>query len=144
MYVETNSLECTGPPLLVSQIHATVIAGRLGRGTRVRLDRRRTAVSRPRPSFDPLRRDFCNDTTARTLRVAVSASAHPAYLLVGDGAVGSEPTTVRSGGTELGRTERLASGQFHLLHFTLDGGSTGSTVDLELSAPSGAHVVNNA
>lgn len=90
-------------------------------------------------SFDALRRDFCNDNTPRVLRVAVPAGTHDAYLLVGDAAVGSEPTIVRSGGTELGRTGELGTDEFGWLRFPLDGGSTGRPVDLELSAPSGAH-----
>jgi alpha-glucuronidase len=98
-----------------------------------------TPQSRDRGAPDALRRDFCNGPTPATLRVAVPPGSHDTYLLVGDNAVGSAPTIVTSGTTELGRTESLDGAEFAWLHFTLDGGTSGRPVDLTLSSTSGAH-----
>jgi alpha-glucuronidase len=93
--------------------------------------------------LDPLRRDFVNDIPARTLRIAVPPGTHDAYVLVGD-SVTSGPTYVRSGGELLGDSEALAAGEFTWLHFTLDGGSTGREVDLELASDPNEHWHLNA
>jgi alpha-glucuronidase len=100
--------------------------------------------SRDRGGPDELRRDFCNDAAPRTLRVAVPAGQHQAYVLVGDQAVGSEPTAVSVGGSEVARSSRLRGGEYAWLRFTLDGGLTGRTVDLTLSSVAGAHWHLNA
>ncbi|MBQ0895656.1 twin-arginine translocation signal domain-containing protein [Micromonospora sp. U56] len=103
-----------------------------------------TPQSRDRGGPDDLRRDFCNDAVARTLRIAVPAGRHDTYLLVGDAAAGSEPTIVRSGGVELGRSSRLRGGEFQWIRFLLDGGDAGRPVDLAVSSVPGAHWHLNA
>jgi hypothetical protein len=95
--------------------------------------------SRDRGGLDALRRDFCNDTATRTLRVAVPPGPHPAFLLVGDAAVGARPTIVASEGIELGRSRDLGTAEFQWLSFTLDGGPSGRAVDVELSGVGGEH-----
>jgi alpha-glucuronidase len=97
--------------------------------------------SRDRGTPDVLRRDFVNDTTARTLRIAIPADSHAVHMLVGDATVGSCPTNVRSAGTLLAQSEQLASGEFAWLYFTVDGGSTGREVDLELSSVPDQHSI---
>ncbi|MGH3487286.1 MAG: alpha-glucuronidase family glycosyl hydrolase [Actinopolymorphaceae bacterium] len=96
--------------------------------------------SRDRAEWDdPLLRDFVNDIPARTLRVAVPAGRHETYLLVGDATVNSHPTFVHAGGERLAESTFLWRGQFEWLHFTLDGGTSGREVDLELSSVPGEH-----
>lgn len=93
--------------------------------------------------YDDLSRDFTNDTTPRTLRVAVPAGEHDAYLLVGDN-TGLYPTYVRSGGDLLAQSERMIHGGWVWLHLSLDGGASGRDVDLELSSDPGQHWHLNA
>ena len=96
--------------------------------------------SRDRDAWDdPLLRDFVNDIPARTIRVAVPAGTHDAYLLVGDATVNSHPTYVHAGGERLAGSAFLWRGQFEWLHLTLDGGTSGREVDLELSSVPGEH-----
>ncbi|WP_200215074.1 alpha-glucuronidase family glycosyl hydrolase [Micromonospora coerulea] len=83
-------------------------------------------------ALDALRRDFCADVPARTLRIAVPPGSYPTYLLVGD-VVRSQPTIVSVDGAELARSRVLAGNEFEWLTFTLDGGPSGKTVDLRLS-----------
>lgn len=84
-------------------------------------------------ALDVLRRDFVNARPAGTLRLALPPGAHPTSLLVGD-VVGSFPTVVTVGGTELARSRQLGGYEFEWLTFTLDGGPSGRTVDLVLSS----------
>jgi alpha-glucuronidase len=100
--------------------------------------------SRDRGSrFDPLRRDFTNDTTARTLRVSVPAGPHEAFILVGDNNQ-CYPTYVKSGGELLAESAFLQNGVFTWIRFPLDGGAAGRDVDLELSSVPGQHWHVNA
>ena len=94
--------------------------------------------SRDREGPDPLLRDFVNDIPARTLRVAVPAGEHEAYVLVGD-TVNAHPTFVRSGGELVAQTKFLFRGEYEWAHFTLNGGAAGREVDLELSSVPGEH-----
>ncbi|WP_084678263.1 alpha-glucuronidase family glycosyl hydrolase [Actinopolymorpha alba] len=95
--------------------------------------------SRDRGVPDPLRRDFVNDTVARTLRLAIPAGPHDAYLLVGDGTQPSQPTYVRSEGVLLVASRPLGTGEFTWERFTLDGGASGREIDLELSGTPNDH-----
>lgn len=88
---------------------------------------------------DAFRADFCNDSTERVLRVTVPAGVHDAYLLVGDRTEDSFPTIVTANGTELARSEWLAANEYVWLSFPLDGGTSGSTLDLHLSSIPGEH-----
>lgn len=88
---------------------------------------------------DALRRDFCNDTTRRVLRIAVPAGLHNAYLLVGDRTVRCLPTIVTVNGAELARSQPLAANVFAWLQFNLDGGAAGRTFDLQLSSIPNEH-----
>ncbi|MEO3755234.1 alpha-glucuronidase family glycosyl hydrolase [Streptomyces sp. B6B3] len=94
-------------------------------------------------AFDALRRDFVNDTTARTLRLAAPAGVHDTYLLVADNNM-SYPTYVRSEGELLARSDVIDGGSFAWIHFQLDGGTAGAEVDLELSGDPGQHWHLNA
>lgn len=90
-------------------------------------------------ALDALRRDFCNDTIAGTLRIAVPAGEHFTYLLVGDAGADSKPTIVTVDGQELARSEYLIRDAFSWLEFTLDGGSSGRVVDLVLTSEPRQH-----
>lgn len=94
--------------------------------------------------LDALRRDFVNDAASRVLRVAVPAGQHDVFLLVGDPITTARPTYVRSGGSLVAESDALGTGEFAWLHFTLDGGSEGNAVDLELSGDAGEHWRLNA
>jgi alpha-glucuronidase len=93
-------------------------------------------------NYDPLLRDFCNDTRPRVLRIAVPPGSHDTYVLVGD-SLALYPTYIRSGGQLLAQSERMDRGGVWL-HFTLDGGDAGREVDLELSSDPGQHWHLNA
>ncbi|MEQ7126554.1 alpha-glucuronidase family glycosyl hydrolase [Actinopolymorpha sp. B11F2] len=95
--------------------------------------------SRDRAVLDPLRRDFVNDVNPRVLRISVPAGECDAFLLVGDGTQPSPPTYVRSGGVLVGESPALGVGEFAWVGFTLDGGSSGREVDLELSGVPAEH-----
>lgn len=91
--------------------------------------------SRDRGFPDDLRRDLIASRTPGTLRLAVPAGAHEAYLLVGDPGFAANPITVTSGGRTLaGTTEALPPDQYRWIHFPLDGGATGQQVDLTFSS----------
>jgi alpha-glucuronidase len=94
-------------------------------------------------AFDALRRDFVNDTTARTLRIAVPAGVHDTYLLVADNN-GMFPTYVKSGGKLLAKSDLIDGGGFAWIRFPLDGGAAGREIDLELSGDPGEHWHLNA
>ena len=93
-------------------------------------------------NYDPLLRDFCNDSRPRVLRLAVPAGSHDTYLLVGD-SLTLYPTYVRAEGKLLAQSERMDRGGVWL-HFTLDGGDAGREIDLELSGDPGQHWHLNA
>jgi alpha-glucuronidase len=95
--------------------------------------------SRDRVNFDALRRDFVNDTTARTLRIVLPAGTFDAYVLVGD-TNSLFPTYVRSGGKLLAASASMPGNAFTWLRFRLDGGQT----DLEFSGDPGQHWHLNA
>lgn len=94
-------------------------------------------------ALDTLRRDFCGDTKAATLRLSIPAGRYPAYLLVGD-VVGSQPTIVTADGSELARSRTLAGNEFQWLSFNLDGGVDGRNIDLQLSSTPGEYWHLNA
>ncbi|WP_163509107.1 alpha-glucuronidase family glycosyl hydrolase [Fodinicola acaciae] len=95
--------------------------------------------SRDRVILDALRRDFVNDTTARTLRLGLPAGGFDAYALVGD-TNSLYPTRIRSGGTLLAASDAMPGNAFTWLRFRLGGGQ----VDLELSGDPGQHWHLNA
>ncbi len=88
---------------------------------------------------DALLRDFVNDNAASTLRVAVPAGAHDAYLLVGDADVRSFATYVRVDGKLIDESPFLFRNEYSWLHVPLDGGTTGREIDLELSSAPNEH-----
>jgi alpha-glucuronidase len=90
-------------------------------------------------SEDPLLRDFANDSTPRTLRVAVPAGPHETYILVGDAEVRSLPTSVHVGGELVAKSAFLFRNEYMWVRFTLDGGAGGREVDLDLSSSPGEH-----
>ncbi|HEY8454797.1 MAG TPA: alpha-glucuronidase family glycosyl hydrolase [Actinopolymorphaceae bacterium] len=100
--------------------------------------------SRDRGQPDPLRRDFVNDTTARTLRIAIPAGTVDVFMLIGDAGADLWPTFVRADGELLAQSEFMTGGSYTWIHFTLDGGASGRTVDLELSSVPGQHWHLNA
>ncbi|WP_152362978.1 alpha-glucuronidase family glycosyl hydrolase [Microlunatus speluncae] len=81
-------------------------------------------------SWDPLRRDFCGDYPARTLRLRLPAGRRRVAVLVGDGGPDCPPTIIAEAGTVLATSPDLPGGTFDWLHFELDGGPTGRTADL--------------
>ena len=101
-------------------------------------------MSRDRAVLDELRQDFVNDTAPRVLRVAVPAGEHDVLLLIGDATQPTDPTYISSAGSRLAASELLAAGAYSWLRFTLDGGSAGREVDLELSGDPTKHWHLNA
>ncbi|MGW1344147.1 alpha-glucuronidase family glycosyl hydrolase [Kribbella sp. NPDC002412] len=91
--------------------------------------------SRDRARLDVLRRDFVNDTRARTLRIQVPPGGADAYLLIGDANVDSWPTFIHSNGKLLGQSQFLLGGQYTWLKLTLTAGE----VDLELTSIPNQH-----
>ncbi|MGS2618718.1 alpha-glucuronidase family glycosyl hydrolase [Micromonospora sp. LZ34] len=81
-------------------------------------------------AWDALRRDFCGDYPARTLRVAVPAGRHDVAVLVGDGGPDSYPTFITVDGERVAESPHLPGGSFAWVRFTLDGGAIGRDVDL--------------
>lgn len=80
--------------------------------------------------LDALRRDFCGDYPARTLRLAVPAGLHDVAVLVGDGGPDSYPTFIAVDGERVAESPYLLGGAFTWISFTLDGGTGGREVDL--------------
>ncbi|MGH3387422.1 MAG: alpha-glucuronidase family glycosyl hydrolase [Actinomadura sp.] len=103
-----------------------------------------SAMSRDRALLDDLRRDFVNDAAARVLRIAVPAGEHTVHVLVGDANQPSAPTYLHSGGALLAQSGRLANGTFAWLDFTVDGGATGRTLDVDLTGDPAEHWHLNA
>jgi alpha-glucuronidase len=102
------------------------------------------AMSRDRAVLDDLRRDFVNDAAARVLRIAVPAGAHTVHALVGDANQPSAPTYIHSGGALLAQSGPLANGTFTWVDFTVDGGATGRTLDIDLTSDPAVHWHLNA
>lgn len=94
-------------------------------------------------ALDALRRDFVNDTSARTLRIAVPPGQHQAHVLVGD-TFDQQPMTIKSGGAALAQIGALRGGTFEWLHFGVDGGTAGREVDLEFAGIPAQHWHLNA
>ncbi len=91
--------------------------------------------SRDRGAPDSLRRDLVTSTAPATLRVAVPAGQHDLWLLVGDNGFASDRMSVSLDGTQIMHvSEPHAVGQFRWLRATVDGGSSGRTADLAISA----------
>jgi alpha-glucuronidase len=95
------------------------------------------------PGLDSLRRDFVNDTAARTLRLAVPPGRHQAHVLVGD-VHNLQPTFIKSGGEIIAQSEWMHGWYFDWLRFELDGGAAGREVDLEFSSVPREHWHLNA
>ncbi|HEX6514347.1 MAG TPA: alpha-glucuronidase family glycosyl hydrolase [Nocardioidaceae bacterium] len=81
-------------------------------------------------TLDPLRRDFCGNYPAHTLRIAVPAGEQLVSILVGDGGPDSWPTYVSVDGERIAESPHLPGGAFAWVHFTLDGGASGRQVDV--------------
>jgi alpha-glucuronidase len=81
-------------------------------------------------AWDALRRDFCGDYPARTLRIAIPAGRHDVAVLVGDGGPDSYPTFIAADGQRVAESPQLSGGSFAWVRFSLDGGASGRTVDL--------------
>ncbi|MFC7625072.1 alpha-glucuronidase family glycosyl hydrolase [Microlunatus sp. GCM10028923] len=80
--------------------------------------------------WDALRRDFCGDYPAKTLRVRLPAGPVRLAALVGDGGPDVPPTIITEGDRLLAVSTDLKGGTFTWLHAELDGGPTGRTADL--------------
>lgn len=92
-------------------------------------------TSRDRGFPDDLRRDLVAALTPSTLRLAVPAGTHEIYLLVGDPGFAANPIIVRSGGqTVATTTTALPPNQYEWIHFPLDGGASGQSVDVTFSS----------
>lgn len=86
---------------------------------------------RDREHGDDLRRDFVSSGQPATLRLSVPAGSHTVQMLSGDADYASGKLAVSEGSTPLADTgSKLSAGEFRWLTFTVDGGSTGDTVDL--------------
>lgn len=94
---------------------------------------------RDRGTGDVLGRDFVAGTTPATLRVAVPSGKHEVYLLFGDQGYIVHDTTVTSGGATVTHSGDVPAGQHVWTHFTVDGGSSGSTVDLTFTPTPGEY-----
>ncbi|HEY8458530.1 MAG TPA: alpha-glucuronidase family glycosyl hydrolase [Actinopolymorphaceae bacterium] len=92
---------------------------------------------RDRAMLDVLRRDlvFGRPPHPTILRVAVPPGAHQVYVLTGDAFATSSETVVSVDGQIVGRSgeSTIPQGSFRWFDFTLDGGESGRTVDLELT-----------
>jgi alpha-glucuronidase len=77
-----------------------------------------------------LRRDFCGDYPARTLRIQLPAGRHRLSALVGDGGPDCPPTIIAEGGTVLATSPELPGGAFVWVHAEVDDGASGRTADL--------------
>ncbi len=92
--------------------------------------------SREQGSLDPLRRDLALGTSPATLRIAVPAGRHEVYVLRGDAGDDTGDITISEGDTTLADPgDDLPTGQFQWFHFSLDGGPSGRTADLTVTAP---------
>ncbi|MEV6271520.1 alpha-glucuronidase family glycosyl hydrolase [Kribbella sp. NPDC051936] len=85
-------------------------------------------------TWDPLRRDFCGDYPARTLRITLPPGPVRLSALVGDGGPDCPPTIIAEGNKVLATSTDLPGGIFTWLHADLDGGPTGRTADLILDS----------
>ncbi|TDD14147.1 glycoside hydrolase [Kribbella turkmenica] len=92
--------------------------------------------SRDRARLDVLRRDFVNDTVARTLRVQLPDGSNDVYFLIGDASADCWPTSVHADGKLVAKSEFLLGGQYSWVKAVLDGGRA---VDLEFSSLPGQH-----
>lgn len=91
--------------------------------------------SRDRGTPDDLRRDLIASRNPATLRLAVPAGTHEAYLLIGDPGFAADPIVVSIAGQKVaGTTEPLATNTYQWLQVPLDGGTAGQTVDLALAS----------
>lgn len=85
-------------------------------------------------TWDALRRDFCGDYPARTLRITLPPGPVRLSALVGDGGPDCPPTIIAEGNKVLAASPDLPGGIFTWLHADLDGGPTGRTADLVLDS----------
>lgn len=85
-------------------------------------------------TWDALRRDFCGDYPARTLRITLPPGPVRLSALVGDGGPDCPPTIIAEGNKVLATSTDLPGGIFTWLHADLDGGPTGRTADLILDS----------
>lgn len=101
--------------------------------------------SRDRGGPDDLRRDLVASTSPATLRLAVPAGVHQAWILVGDPGFAADPVTVSSGGQTLAAiTTPLPAGTYQWLSVPLDGGSSGQPDDLTFTGAAGQFWVVDA
>src|SRR3712207_5374923 len=85
--------------------------------------------------IDVLQQDFALDRRQATLRIAIPAGRHTAYLLTGDAHRPTANMTVSSRGQQLVETGGTdAAGGFRWTKIELDGGSSGRTIGLRFSA----------
>lgn len=81
--------------------------------------------------------DFVNSADPATLRITIPAGVHEVYLLTGDGSYSAGRLVVSEGDTRLADTgDKLTAGDFRWLRFSLDGGTSGRTVDLTFTVAS--------
>ncbi|WP_410792275.1 hypothetical protein [Kribbella sp. C-35] len=85
-------------------------------------------------TWDALRRDFCGDYPARTLRITLPPGPVRLLALVGDGGPDCPPTIIAEGNKVLATSADLPGGIFTWLHADLDGGPTGRSADLTLDS----------
>lgn len=91
--------------------------------------------SRDRGTPDDLRRDLIAATSPATLRLAVPAGPHDAYLLVGDPGYAADPIVVSLGGQTVASTaQSLPPNTYQWLHIPLDGGTAGQLADVTFSS----------
>jgi hypothetical protein len=92
---------------------------------------------RDRNLLDVLRRDlvFGRPPDPTTLRLAVPPGVHTAHILTGDAFAISSETVVGIDGAVAGRSgeSTIPQGSFRWFAFEVDGGSSGRTLDLELT-----------
>ncbi|MGH3489501.1 MAG: hypothetical protein ACRDP8_16550 [Actinopolymorphaceae bacterium] len=92
---------------------------------------------RDRAMLDVVRRDlvFGRPPGPTTLRLAVPAGSHRVHVLTGDAFATSGETVVSIGGVIVGRSGEslIPQGSFRWFDFAVDGGTSGRTVDLELT-----------
>jgi hypothetical protein len=107
----------------------------VGPRSRVRLGRHRAGVTGPRRDRNTAAGLRARRGAPTTLRIAVPAGRHEARLLTGDLDFASGNTIVTIDGAVVAESgnEEIPQGRFEWIGFSLDGGSAGRTVDMQLT-----------
>ncbi|MGB3331038.1 MAG: hypothetical protein WBA46_18900, partial [Thermomicrobiales bacterium] len=90
-----------------------------------------------RGAWDLLQSDYVTAFVACTLRLRLPSGKQRAWVLIGGQGTGTQPVRVRAGRTILVDSGYLEESAFQWFGFTLDGGASGTTVDLTFEGADG-------